>query len=72
MRQATNLREIKHVLDPRALSPEDLDTFFVETGPARDPFMNRRLELAEKLSESDAATKVLFAGEIGAGNTTEL
>ncbi len=65
------LDELKRVLNPRPLRPEELDDLFVETDDARDPDLSRRDVIADVLAEGPSA-KVLLAGHGGTGKSTEL
>ncbi|MEM9460147.1 MAG: hypothetical protein AAGF11_38580 [Myxococcota bacterium] len=71
MQKAHGIADIKKVLSPQALRPEELDEFFVETASARDPVLSRRKELAEQLS-GPRNRKVLVYGHSGSGKSTEL
>ncbi len=71
MPPVTTLDELKRILNPKPLRPEELDELFVETGDARDPELSRRQVIAETLAEGPSA-KVLLAGHRGTGKSTEL
>lgn len=71
MQRAHSIADIKKVLSPQPLRPEELDEFFVETASARDPVLSRRKELAELLS-GPRNHKVLVYGHSGSGKSTEL
>lgn len=66
------LAKVQAACDPRPLTAEELQEFFVETAPARDPQSNRRFELKAELSDETDHTKVLLAGHGGTGKSTEL
>lgn len=71
MPPAMTLKEVKKALDPRPLRLDELDDLFVETSEARDPVINRRREIADRLAETEAV-KILLAGHPGSGKSTEL
>jgi hypothetical protein len=71
MKRATSLDEIRQVLRPKPLQPEELEEFFVETSEARDSHSSRRREMANHLAE-DGPAKILLFGHTGSGKSTEL
>lgn len=71
MQRARQLTEIMGVLNPAPLQRAELPEFFVETGAARDPHLQRRDEIANYLRTTDNV-KVLVTGHPGTGKSTEL
>ncbi len=71
MPPAVTLKEVKKALDPRPLRADELEDLFVETSPARDPVINRRREIVDRLEEK-GTVKILLAGHPGSGKSTEL
>ncbi len=71
MPPAVTLKEVKKALDPHPLRTDELDDLFVETSEARDPIINRRREIVDRLEEKEAV-KILLAGHPGSGKSTEI
>lgn len=70
--KARTLADIRRVCRPTPLSgPEELDSFFVETDPARDRHQKTRRRLSNAL-DVEGPVRLLFYGHRGCGKSTEL
>ena len=69
--KATTLRELRQVCRPGPLARNQLDAFFVETAPARNPHQRTRELIANTLADVQDA-RILFYGHRDCGKSTEL
>jgi len=73
MKQAKDLSEIHQSCRPEPLRRDQLEQFYVDTAEARDPVVSRRDEMRKRLERNvDENTKLLLAGHVGCGKSTEL
>ncbi len=70
-RKAQTLRQLRQVCRPCPLTGAQLDAFFVETDPARNPYQHTRACITQALEEGEDV-RILFYGHRGCGKSTEL
>ncbi len=69
---ATTLRDIRRYCSPKALDTNELNSFYVDTLPARDPHRGVRQSIKSLLEDAGPSKRILVFGHPGCGKSTEL